>query len=83
MIATGTRIDPPEAGTFTSAGLAGAAVTFSSTQSAATYHISVIFTANPSGGAGEWWIGGKTTAGFIIYTSGLAGITGTWSMVRY
>ena len=83
MLTAGTRIDPPIAVGFTSNGLAGVAITFPVAAPAATFHVSICWTANPAGEAGEWWVGSKTTAGFTLYHNGTAGITGTYAITSY
>lgn len=83
MLAVGDRIDPPVAGTFTTAGATGTAITFPAAMPSTSYHLAVETTSNPAGGLGEIWTSAKTVNGCTLHNSGNAGITGTYHAVPY
>jgi hypothetical protein len=83
VLAVGTRIDAPEAGASTTNGTTGREITFANELATADYHVSISFEANPSGGAGEWWIGAKLTTGFTLYHNGVSGLAFTYAVTRY
>lgn len=82
-LAAGTRIDPPLAGTSTTAGITGKAIALAYEIATADYHVSITPTAQSSGTFGEWWVGLQTTTGFTLYNDGAAGLAFTYAVTRY
>lgn len=83
VLAIGTRIDPPQAGSTTTAGPAGQAVTFTTALADTNYHVSVSCDSATEGSLGDVWITSKTTAGFTLHNGGASGLAVTYAVTRY